>query len=195
MGGKRRCFQRPIGNIRYRKLFVIATEGSKTEPEYFSALNSRIAAIRVKCLKNKHDSSPDKVLRKIRDYIQQENLKASDEAWVVVDRDQWPSALLDQLFAWSQEKKNYGLGLSNPNFEYWLLLHFEEGKGVSSSNECKERLQRYLAGYNKGISPGKITPDTIHEAIRRAKQRDNHKAWPDNNGTTVYRLVQNIIGS
>jgi len=195
MGGKKRRFQRALGNRRYRKLFVIATEGAKTEPEYFSALNSRGATIQVKCLKNKHNSSPDQVLKKIVKYIKEEDLKESDEAWVVVDRDQWLPEVLDELFAWSQQKVNYGLGLSNPNFEYWLLLHFEDGKGVSSSTECKERLLRFLPGYDKGINTRKFTAETIHFAIDRARKRDKHHAWPQINGTTVYKLVQNILDS
>lgn len=192
---KRRSFHRLSGEKRYRKLYVIATEGAKTEPQYFSALNSRNAFIQVKCLKSKYDSSPDQVLRRIKEYIENKELKASDEAWIVVDQDQWVSELLEELFRWSQEKKNYGLVLSNPNFEYWLLLHFEEGKGVSSSRECKERLQRWLPGYDKGIDSGRFTHDTILAAVCRAKQRDNHDAWPQTNGTTVYKLVQNILDS
>lgn len=197
MGRKRRNFQRPVGKKRYRKIFIIATEGAKTEPEYFSTLNARNVAVHIKCLKKKSDSSPDKVLRKIKTYIHQENLKESDEAWVVVDRDRWEAARLDELFEWSQEKHNFGLGLSNPNFEYWLLLHFEDGKSVFSSNECKERLQRYLPRYDKGINASKISTDSIHEAIRRARQYDNHMTttWPHNKGTTVYKLVQNILDS
>jgi len=31
---KRRKSQRPLGERRYRKLFVIAAEGVKTEPQY-----------------------------------------------------------------------------------------------------------------------------------------------------------------
>ena len=39
MLAKRGSFQRPFGERRYRKLFVIATEGVKTEPQYFAAFN------------------------------------------------------------------------------------------------------------------------------------------------------------
>lgn len=35
---KRRSFSRPLGERRYRKLFLVAVEGSKTEPQYFAML-------------------------------------------------------------------------------------------------------------------------------------------------------------
>jgi len=33
---RRRTFHRPEGQRRYRRLFVIATEGAQTEPRYFA---------------------------------------------------------------------------------------------------------------------------------------------------------------
>ena len=38
MPPKRRNFRRPLGERRYRKLFIVATEGVKTEPQYFAIL-------------------------------------------------------------------------------------------------------------------------------------------------------------
>lgn len=51
MPPKQYRFQRPLGDRRYRKLFIIAVEGSKTEPRYFDMVNSREAVIHVACLK------------------------------------------------------------------------------------------------------------------------------------------------
>jgi len=39
MPKKLRTFQRPLGERRYKKLFVISVEGSKTEPQYFAIFN------------------------------------------------------------------------------------------------------------------------------------------------------------
>ena len=36
MAAQRRKFQRPLGARRYKKLFLVAAEGIKTEPIYFS---------------------------------------------------------------------------------------------------------------------------------------------------------------
>ena len=91
-------------------------------------------------------------------------------------------------------KDNYRLGVSNPCFEYWLLLHFEDGDTVHSSKSIREQLRKYLPDYDKHIDENKVRY-RIKEAIFRAKQRDNPpcKDWPRKTGTTVYRLVEILI--
>lgn len=191
----RRNFHRPLGERRYRKLFVIAVEGAKTEPQYFAVFNDEKSVILVKCLKSKHNSAPPHVLKRMMDYLKKESLKESYEAWLVIDRDQWTDEQLTQLHQWSQNDNNHGFALSNPNFEYWLLLHFEEGTGITGSQNCAERLNRYLPNYDKGIDTRRITRDRIDDAVRRARQRDNPPCvdWPRGMGSTVYRLVENIL--
>jgi hypothetical protein len=196
MSAKRRKFQRPLGERRYRKLFVIAVEGIKTEPQYFAIFNNQQSIIHVNCLKGTSDSSPPQVLQRMEDHLKKESLKSSDEAWLVVDKDQWTNDQLGQLHAWSQTRENYGFALSNPKFEYWLLLHFEGGTGVTSSQDCTARLKRHLPDYDKGINIRKISNDRIADAIRRAKSRDNPPCpdWPKAcGGTTVYKLVEKIV--
>lgn len=57
---KRRQFRRRKPKLDYRKLFVIAMEGRKTEPEYFGLFNSKVATIRLKLLPSKHDGTVKK---------------------------------------------------------------------------------------------------------------------------------------
>jgi hypothetical protein len=150
----------------------------------------------VKCLKGRNDSAPRHVLKRMEDYLRQQDLKDSDEAWLVVDRDLWTEEQLTQLHAWTQRRANYGLALSNPKFEYWLLLHFEDGTGVKSVQNCIDRLKRHLPDFDKDIDARKITRQGIDDAIRRAKLRDNPLCadWPRTiGGTTVYRLIENIL--
>lgn len=195
MPSQRRKFQRPLGGRRYRKLFVLALEGIKTEPQYFSIFNTQHSVIRVNCLKGNHDSSPPQVLKRMKEFLAQETLKRSDEAWLVVDKDKWTEDQLSQLYAWAQSEDNYGLALSNPKFEYWLLLHFEDGTNIGSSRDCSERLKQYLPGYDKGIDVRKFNQGMVDDAIRRAKERDNPPSqdWPRILGsTTVYILVEKI---
>ena len=196
MPSNRRRYRRPLGERRYRKLFIVATEGVKTEPQYFAILNDHHSVIHVDCIKSKHHSSPLQVLKRMEDRLKQETLKNSDEAWLVVDKDQWTDEQLTQLHTWSQDADNYGFALSNPKFEYWLLLHFEDGTNIGSPSECSVRLKKHLPDYDKGLDIRKITPDMIEEAIRRAKIRDNPPCvdWPRTFGsTTVYKLVENIL--
>jgi hypothetical protein len=197
MSIKRRKFQRHLGERRYRKLFVIAVEGTKTEPQYFEIFNkSDQNIIKINCLTGNHRSSPPQVLKRMENFLREEGLKKTDEAWIIVDLDQWSPEQIGQIFKWSQSKENYGFALSNPLFEFWLLLHFEDGNKIASSDECMDRLKDHLPVYKKGIDIRKFTLRSIYDAIRRAKNRDNPpcKDWPRAiGGTTVYRLVEKLL--
>lgn len=190
-----RRLKRPLGKRRYRKIFIIATEGGVTEPQYFNMFNSNDAVVHIKCLKNIAGRSPRKVLSSMKRYIRDKGLEERDAAWLVVDKDQWSDDQLLELHRWSQEKLNYGFALSNPKFEYWLLLHFEDGSGVTGSSNCIRRLRRHLPNFNKGnIKVRKLRP-YVPDAIQRARQKDTPpcKEWPQNFGSTVYRLAEELI--
>jgi hypothetical protein len=191
----RRKFKRPLGLRRYRKIFVVATEGAKTEPLYFNMFNNDNTVIHVKCLKGAKQNSPGQVLKLMKDYLQANRLKDGDEAWLIVDQDQWPEDQLIQLHEWSQTNSCYGLAVSNPKFEYWLLLHFEDGTGITNSRQCTDRLKRYLPHFEKSHVEEDKLRTRIHDAIRRAKLKDRPPCtdWPRNTGTTVYRLVEKLI--
>lgn len=198
MTSSRRRFERPLGQLRYKKLFILAVEGARTERLYFAHFNDNSSLVRVECLEGKHQSAPAQVLKRMKAYISRERLRSSDEAWLVIDKDQWSDEQLETLYRWTQQKSNYHLALSNPRFEYWLLLHFEDGAGVSSVRELTERLRRWLPDYDKGIDMRKIAREQIEEAIRRAKRRDQPPCpdWPRVFGqTTVYRLIERIFAS
>jgi hypothetical protein len=178
---------------------VIATEGKRTEPEYFQMLNTLCTdkderTVQVKCLKG-HGNSPRQVLSRMKKHLRREGLKSSDEAWLVVDKDQWSPSDLDKLFQWSQSSQNYGLAVSNPCFEQWLLLHFEDCRCMSAY-ECIRRLCRHLPDYDKTIEPDRLVPG-IQSAIQRAKRIDRPPCvdWPRSAGSTnVYRLVEKLLG-
>lgn len=129
-------------------------------------------------------------------YLREQSLRKTDEAWLVVDKDQWSDEQLADLYDWSNQKDNYGFALSNPKFEYWLLLHFEDGAGVSSSRNCVDRLRRHLPDYEKYVDVRKFSGNRVREAIVRGRSRDNPPCadWPRSIGiTTVYRLVEKLV--
>ena len=177
-------------------MFVIAAEGIKTEQQYFAVFDDRKSLIQVRCLRHRSGNSPPQVLKRLQDVLNKESLRSTDEAWLVVDKDQWTEAQLMKLHAWCHPAGNRGLAVSNPKFEYWLLLHFEDGAGVVSSHQCSDRLERHLPGYDKSIDRRQFSEQRINDAVRRAKSRDIPPCtdWPRAVfGTTVYRLVENII--
>jgi RloB-like protein len=190
--GKQR-FVRQLGERRYRKLFLVAVEGEQTEPQYFALLNEGNAVVKVHCLSSKRNTPP-KVLALLKSHINKISLRKDDETWLVVDKDSWTDQQLAPLFDWSQTKDQYGFCLSNPKFEYWLLLHFEDS-AITSSRDCSEKLQRHLQDYDKHIKGSDFPEAAILLAVDRAKRRDSPPCqdWPRAHGTTVYKLVERII--
>lgn len=195
MGQKRRKFSRAVATLAYKKLFIIVAEGKKTEKEYFSLPVIKSPRVQIKCIKRDSKSSPFYVLKRMDQYIRENGLSGTDEAWLVVDTDQWEKEDLKKLVEWAKKGVNRDLAVSNPKFEYWLLLHFEDGTGVSSPANCSERLLKYISDYDKGLPTNLITEEHGKNAMTRAKNRDNPPCldWPKTEGSTVYRLVANIL--
>lgn len=179
----------------HQKRFIIATEGMKTEPQYFSILNNLQKNIQIICIKRNHPS-PDHVLQKIKKRLEEDPLEGSDEAWVVVDKDDWADTQIKPLHEWANSNEKYGFALSNPAFELWLLLHFEDGKKINNASSCKERLIKHLPDYDKSIKYSHFNKENIHKAIKRAIELDKPPCddWPRRVGvTTVYRLLDKIL--
>ncbi len=185
---------RPIGTRRIKVLFLISVEGAVTEQQYFNMFSGDNPIIRIACISNKYRNSPKDVLSEIKKKLTKTDLRKEDEAWLVVDKDQWTDEQLNSLYKWSEEKPNYYFALSNPNFEYWLLLHFEDPSGHKPAKVCKERLNKHLGNYDKKISCGQFPEESIRLAVKRAEQQDvpQCKDWPKDTGTTVYRLINHI---
>jgi hypothetical protein len=126
------------------------------------------------------------------------------------DRDEktWTVEQLNEVSNWvhaENKKKNpviHGMALSNPCFEFWLLLHFEEGTGALNSNECLSRLRKkYIPNYDKRLNDPIViklfTEKTIEVAIKRSEVKNkllDGEDWPLQPGhTTVNILVKHIL--
>lgn len=183
-------FERKTNSRRYKKLFVVAAEGRNTENQYFGLFCGENSVVHIRCLKHGNKSAPGHLLKTINRALKGTGLRDTDEVWCVCDTDKWTPEQLGGLLEWSKKKTNYGLAVSNPNFEFWLLLHFEDGKKNS-----KTRLEQHLPGYEKNIDSKKFTKEKIKKAVERAKIRDNPpcESLPRERQTTVYRLVERIL--
>lgn len=194
-GGRNNRLKRTSGRKRYKRRFILATEGAKTEPLYFQLFDSDSTSLHIEWLKSKDRSAPSHVLKRMRRRITRESLRKTDSAWLVVDKDQWTDEQLRELYEWSKQNTKYGLAVSNPKFEYWLLLHFEDGNGLISPRTCEERLKRYMPDYDKSTGIQQAW-DGVKDAIARAKQKEESakpKPWPQSKGSTVYKLAEKLL--
>lgn len=188
-------FSRKLAFKRYKRKFWISTEGRKTEYNYFSMFTQINSTISIEVISSNHKSNPTNVYKRV--YKQIQYFQKNDEVWIVIDKDNWPEDDLNELVNSCSKNHNHYLAVSNPKFEYWLLLHFEGG-GQITLNNCVERLKNHLPSYKKDIDVRVFLNNRtlISTAIKNAKNRDNPqcKGWPKKTGvTTVYRLVEKLI--
>ena len=185
-----------------RKQFIISSEGEKTEPIYFKKFDSD--TIRIHIVEDRLGNDPISVVKAAINYKREKIIDKKDETWIVVDTDFSPDTreLKErQLTEAGEQCNNFGFGyaVSNPFFEFWLLLHFEETPSFSSTirvqDECIRRLKVYYPNYNKSsYDPGTFI-DEVETAITNAKKLDQSKdkSCLQNHGSTVYRLIEKII--
>ncbi len=75
------------------------------------------------------------------------------------------------------------------------MLHFENGSGVISARNCRDKLVRHLPNFSKDhVEVEKLKPH-IQAAIDHAEQKDVPPCdkWPNTNGSTVYHLVKELL--
>lgn len=182
---------------KVKKKFLIFSEGCVTEPEYFEMINQLTPDfIEVSCsLQKGKGLSPAEIVKRIESVIgKQIFLDRNDEVWAILDRDEWSDAQLRALVDWVKKHKGRGIGMSNPKFEFWLLLHFEKPAHGLTSNGCGDALLRHMPNYDKHIRTA-IRKEQVLEAVQRAKNLDSPRCdfFPEQNGSTVYRLMERIF--
>lgn len=182
--------------VRDARIFVIAVEGEKTEAQYFSLFES--ARVHIEILPAGPDglSAPKHVLERLVKFEEEYDLGLEDERWLVTDVDRQRGQFLDEVTQVARES-GYHLAVSNPCFELWLLLHFQEADAADT--DCKaiiERLGRHVNGYNKAkIKLDYFTPDRIHNAVVRARVLEGERVsrWPNFPGTHVFKVAEKLL--
>lgn len=186
----RRSVPRRLG----RKVFV-AAEGSVTEEDYLDMLRNlgcdAVHVIRSRARK----SAPRQVLSRMKATLRDTPLEKNDQAWLLVDRDEWTASDMEALFVWEKKDVRHHVAVSNPCVEFWLLLHFEGGSGATTAEMCHFHLKKYWPDYNKHISPGRFTEYEIRTAVARAERLCRGKTWTTPCSTAFHKLVQTLLDS
>lgn len=189
-------FVRPAPSRRLGRKVFVAAEGSVTEEEYLEILCDMGCDDLYFIHSRSGKSAPRQVLSRMEKKLQGVSLQPEDEAWLLVDRDDWKSSDIEALFTWKKKAPCHHVVVSNPCVEFWLLLHFEDGVGAVNAQICQQRLKRFLPGYsskNKHLPPGSLTRDKILLAMARAKRLCEQKSWTEPCTTTFHHLVQSLL--
>ena len=197
--GKRKnnSLSRRTGTRRYRPICWISAEGS-TERDYFTMDAFREAGVAVRFPKDVHPDrrNPSAVLKRFQKMLRTEDFRTSDEAWMVVDVDEWPACELETLIDWAREDDRRHVAISNPKFELFLIMHFERGNGCTTAQKLDAALKRHMPTYDKRLKRGQFHPEQILSAIgnAKAKRAGCSTEIPDPGMTDAYLLAERLIG-
>ena len=121
----------------------------------------------------------------IANYKKTKDLHPKDKTYLVYDLD--VTGILSNL----QKISDTVLIASNPCFELWYLLHYQNQQAELSSKECENNLSVYMRNYKKGCIDDKLKLQLMvkkGEAIGRAKKLKPY----DNPSTDVFRLIEDL---
>lgn len=204
---KKRGYKREIPEnlLRDYKLFAIACEGQKREPEYFKTfrfLSRRIAVDVIEDVVseeealsiNPNKSAPKWVLDRAVRYIEKEGLNNEDDLWFVMDIDRWEPSQILEIATLCDQYPNWHIVLSNPCFEVWLYLHKESNISKSKSKECSDFKSEISQFEKGGYHPIKFIP-FLPDAIVNAKALDSKPAYylPEFKTSKVYQLGESVL--
>lgn len=212
---------RKSGFLEAEKFYILAYEGDVTEKKYFEDLrqssmfndSGSIETIPLK-KENNGGNSPLDVKKLLSKAKSEYNFRATDEFWLIIDRDDWErihhvdfNALYDDC----EKEKNFFIALSNPCFEFWLILHLRKLEDIADSDREKilenakvsvkhNYIDLYLAdcigdgrGYTKRSKASVFMPK-VKVAVENARLiRDLGERISGGLSTDVYKLVEKLI--
>ena len=204
---RRADFDRRAGKQREpKRLFVLFCEGANTEPDYFYALER---VVKNRLLEIEYDSpagvpftiAEKAVGRAKRLGIRRgrSSFEEGDQVWAVFDRDEHPR--FEEAVALC-ERNGVKVARSNPCFEVWLILHYEDWHKPSGRHEAQKRLQQLCLEYDasgaKTVDAARIIKQIADAETRAAAnlQRRVEEGRPFSApSTTVHLLTKAIRGN
>lgn len=207
-------YERPIHSYDRRRgqrmpnpCILVVCEGAETEPNYFESLRSylKLSTIQVRIKERAGapislvDEAQAEQRNRARDIREKRvNAPQYDEIWCVFDVENPHANTTFEQAVQKADRQDFKLAISNPAFEFWYVLHFEETtRPFQNGVEIKEYLKRHLPDYDEA---GRIF-DHIYKltgkAIQRAKKiyETGFRAGDrfPNPSTQVYLLVGKMI--
>jgi len=181
------------------KKMLVLVEGA-SERKYFEYFRGRSSDLKIIPVEVKR-SGLEQIIEECRYRIKEYRIEGvEDKAAAVFDVDCFTEEDIKSSIDKVPEH-DVSLYVSNPSFEYWLILHFRDFNKYTTQKDMEDELSLLLGqkyAKSEGIS-GVITDEKINEAILRASKIIS----PDRAGpiickkilpsTTVHLLVHEIL--
>lgn len=172
-------------------MLLVVCGAGKTEPVYLKQLNRHSANRQVSVTVTVREDDPKNIVQWVR-----RNSPDYDQVWCVTDVDEFD---IDGALRAAAGSNNIELAISNPCFEYWLLLHFEDCRTPMTrcGEEVTPRLRRYVPTYDKTALRFADFADAVDAAVARARRRcpERGAEHGTNPSTGVWELVDMIRGT
>jgi RloB-like protein len=196
------------------KIIVLAFEGNDTEQMYFEEFkeseifnNDLIYLHLLKRPKSDTNSAPNHVFNKLKREAKDEyNFEGNDELWMIIDTDKWKN--IEEMILECEKQKNMFVAVSNPCFEFWLLLHIKDISEYNSEemqlilqnrkvslnrNYVDTKIVEILGSYNKSNPKPELYIPKIENAIKQAKNlNQSDENYPKSLGSFVYKIVEKL---
>jgi hypothetical protein len=179
---------------------LIVCEGEKTETNYFRELCDiqKLSTANIVVMQGE-GNDPVSVVKTAKSRQDRERKQGEkyDRVYCVFDRDEHANY---REGCQKAEKENFVCALSNPCFEYWLLLHFRDSRapyarsgGRTAAQNCEYDLKKEFPAYRKGHQGlfKELLP-RLPVAKKRAASilKDARRTKEDNPSTRVHELVE-----
>ncbi len=158
---------RKVGSRAPRNIVLVVVEGD-TERNYFDHLKERDTNLRIVTIKP-GPADPLHLIEACLNHMNywEINVEEGDIAICVFDVDENPP---DRMVRAMEVAMEHGIliSLTNPCFELWLALHFQDVRGPLSRKEAHSLLKGNYPRYTKTCELGPLFA-LREEAIRRAR--------------------------
>lgn len=184
---KQRSYGRPKASRDQSRIFLIVTEGKKSEPNYLKSLCKHLDLAPPSVTVTHPDATDPLTLTKeaMRQRAKQAKAKKDglgeeyDEVWVVYDLEgvHDERRKLDRQARALPKARGIRFAVSESCFEFWLLLHHK--LTTTSFENCRavvKRLKRNWRDYEKGLSPrAEFIEKTPTAVANSEKCRKHHR--------------------
>jgi len=187
---------------QYERILIVC-EGTKTEPQYFNAMKSKLHLISLVVAGKHCKSEPDKIIKhaiELKKKASESPDTKYEHVWCILDVEAPnPHASLEKAIS-TAKANDIKLALSNPCFEYWYILHFEKtGRLFHKSKDVERELKTHYSAYKKNSKDifAVLYPRT-DTAIQNAKNVLSEKRCSEdlrkhNPSTHVHRIVEHLL--
>lgn len=198
-----RPLRRRVETKAPKSKIVIYSEGEKTERDYFHAMRRSFHSVVVDIEIIEGAGVPLTIAKKAvqaaqsaRRQDRRQSYAKRDEFWAVFDRDEHPN--VPEAISRCRDA-NVGVAFSEPCFELWLILHFQDYDRPDHRHDVQRHLETLCDEYDrarrKTTDCDKLMALVVEAEGRAERQLHRRKEEGDPPGppfTTVYELTRRI---